>query len=65
MKTAILILILSTTVLTSCKKDHVCQCYSLGEGTYSEVYHDTKHAAKQKCEVLSVNAGMESWCKLK
>jgi hypothetical protein len=52
----------STCVLTSCKKDYVCECVSI-YGTTNTTIHDTKKKAVAKCDE-TISQGSAT-CKIK
>jgi hypothetical protein len=51
-------------IVTSCKKNYVCECYVLTETEpqTSEIIHDTKKNAKRKCEA---EWAIDKSCRLK
>ena len=64
MKPIVLLAVLLTGILTSCKKDYYCECRQAGVLTASKTYHDTKFGAKNKCKNLDTNY-YETTCGLK
>ena len=67
MKTKLILTILTTCVLTACKKDYTCECANPG-GVYATYkIYDTKANASAKCDSYcsSCNFLNESHCDLK
>lgn len=63
MKTKIALSILTICLMTSFKKDRICECTYL-RTVNTVTYHDTKHNAKKKCAALQQTL-IETFCKLK
>lgn len=67
MKIRFFSIVATFSLLTSCKKDYVCQCYYFTDPNNpinSETIHDTQKKAKSKCE-KKYEYSLEVSCKLK
>ena len=60
--TLFLLTCVPTCVLTSCKKDYVCECVTIYNTTNTTI-HDTKKKAEAKCEETILAGG--GTCKIK
>lgn len=65
MKKLIVLVSVAVLALSSCKKDHTCEC-TVGSITNKTTIKETKKKAKETCEKgNSTVAGIETKCELK